>query len=183
MKDILLAAKELLLAQWKEKEYRCHIRYVAQIAGELAEMYGVDKELMMLAWLLHDIGRDQELPGEDHEITWWRIAREFLAPFQTLNEAQKEIVIGCVIHHNDHTQELTLEQKILMSADSASKILYHEMFMLMCKKETRSEKALRGKKYLEKWLRGIQFVSYKTITILPKYIALSAMYDEVMQDL
>ena len=41
MKDILLAAKELLLAQWKEKEYKCHIGYVAQIAGELPDYYVV----------------------------------------------------------------------------------------------------------------------------------------------
>lgn len=169
---------QLLLKQWKEKEYNCHIKFVVQIAVELATQYHVDWECMHIAWLLHDIGRDQELPGEEHEVAGGRIAKKFL---EQLNVDSRDIqcIVWCITNHNSHDSEHSIEEKIIITADSASKILYHQAFMLMCKKESYQERAKRGIKYLEKGIRGIQFDTYRE-KMQKQYEYYLALYNQVL---
>ena len=60
------------------------------------------------------------------------------------------MICNCTQKHNGHYGFETIEEEIVANADSASKILFHEAFMLMCKKESFQEKAAWGIKYLEK---------------------------------
>jgi len=63
-----------ILLREKRKEYLCHIQYVVEIGSRLAKEYNVDRDVIETACLLHDIGRDKELSGENHPQAGRRIA-------------------------------------------------------------------------------------------------------------
>jgi len=149
-----------LLCEEKEKEWFCHIQFVKEIALELAERFNGDKEIVSIAAILHDIGRDKEQPGEDHRITSVRISNEFLNQFN-LEQSQLTLILRCIGNHGADEEPLTVEEKIIISADSASKVLYHQAFMLMVNKKTFTERAEWGLKYVEKGYNKIQFPEYK----------------------
>lgn len=73
----------------------------------------------------------------------------------------------------------TLEEKIIVTADAASKVIYHQAFMLMCKKETFSERATWGLEYLEKGMKNIQFASLRK-EIQPIYKRYEEIYRQVL---
>lgn len=179
-KQIKEACINLLLQQWKQKEYNCHIIFVAQIAERLAKKHNTDSERMYIAWLLHDIWRDQELPWEEHGITWGRITKQLLSKLN-VNAHDTQCIIGCVVNHNNHISKKSLEEKIIMTADSASKILYHQAFMLMCKKDNYKDRAAWWIKYLNKWLKGIQFDDVYT-QAYPIYNNYMSIYNEVLSE-
>lgn len=168
---------EKILAE-KEKEYYCHVQFVRKVGLELAKKYKVDKEVIEVACLLHDIGRDNELEGEDHGDAGARISSELLKKGDFTAE-ETYIILSCIKKHNKENKSvLTLEEKVVITADCASKVLYHEAFMLMCKKPTYVEKLAWGQKYLEKGYRNIKFPDYK-LKIAPKYKALKDIYRSV----
>lgn len=71
-----------ILLQEKKKEYLCHIKYVVEIALFISKKYKkVDKKIIEIACLLHDIGRDKEIENEEHNHAGKRIAINI---FQTL---------------------------------------------------------------------------------------------------
>lgn len=165
------------LLEHHEKEYRCHVQFVRDIGIELARAHDVDEQLIEIACLLHDIGRDQELPGEDHPDTGARIVRELLVDTAlTLDDV--ELIARCVKNHGEQLPDASIEEKIVLTADAASKVLYHEAFMLMCKKQTYGEKLAWGNKYLEKGYHKCAFDDYKQ-RIYPQYKLLRDIYDAV----
>lgn len=67
-----------VLLREKKKEYVCHIQYVVEIGLRLTEKYKADRDVIEAACLLHDIGRDKELPGESHSQAGKRMVKEIL---------------------------------------------------------------------------------------------------------
>jgi putative nucleotidyltransferase with HDIG domain len=165
------------LLEHHEKEYHCHVQFVRDIGVELARTHHADEQLIEIACLLHDIGRDQELPGEEHPETGARIVRELLTD-TALTADEVELIAQCVKHHGEQSPDASIEEKIVLTADAASKVLYHEAFMLMCKKQTYEEKLAWGNKYLEKGYTKCAFEDYKQ-RIYPRYKQLRAIYDAV----
>lgn len=144
----------------KRKEWLCHVQFVEKIALDLVDIYGGDKHIVSIAAILHDIGRDREVNQEDHRETGVRIARDFLSNYN-INQKDIDIILQCVKNHGAEEVPTTVEEKIIITADSASKILYHQAFMLMVKKQTYIERAEWGMKYLNKGYSKIQFDNYK----------------------
>lgn len=174
-KDIVIAR---LLAE-KEKEYRCHVRFVRDIGMRLAREYGADAHLIEIACLLHDIGRDHEISGEDHGDAGAKISEPMLAE-SDFTAPEQALILGCIRKHCKQIPEevLRVEEKIVMTADAASKVLFHEAFMLMCKKQTYEERLTWAEKYLEKGYRNILFPAYRE-EIRPRYEMIKQTYEAV----
>ena len=161
----------------KEKEFYCHIQFVLKVGLELAQSYNADPKIIELSCLFHDIGRDQEIGEEDHGDSGARIAADLLANTK-IPPDETNIILGSIRSHTKKLPKYTLEQKILITADNASKVLYHEAFMLLCKKQTYAEKLAWGIKYLEKGYKNTLFSEYKK-QISHKYWDLKETYRAV----
>lgn len=176
-KDALVAR----LRAEKEKEYRCHVRYVRDIGLRLAREYGADPRLVETACLLHDIGRDHEADGEDHGDAGARIASPLLAD-SGFTPPERALILSCIKNHCKQPPDdgLRLEEKIVVTADGASKVLFHEAFVLMCKKQTYEERLAWSLKYLEKGYRNILFPAYRE-EVRPRYEIIRQIYDRVVE--
>ena len=169
---------ELLLNE-KEKEYQCHIQFVRDIGLKLTDRYGGDAYAVEIACLLHDIGRDKEIEGEPHAHASVRIARAIFQQFNMCNE-HAELILRCIFNHGMEDEPISTEEKIVITADSASKVQHHEAFMLMCKKLTFNERAIWGLKYLDKGFSKILFPEYKK-ELQPKYMVINETYAQVLR--
>jgi putative nucleotidyltransferase with HDIG domain len=176
LKNIRRAIITRLLAE-KKKEYHCHIQFVVKVGVDLAKKYGANEQIIELSCLLHDIGRDHERETEDHADAGARIADELLQGMD-VPQSERATITACIKNHNKTLPTYTLEEKIVISADCASKVLFHEAFMLLCKKQTYAEKLVWGKKYLEKGYHKILFPEYKEV-ITPRYNIIREVYDAV----
>lgn len=97
-----------------------HFALVAEYAGRLADELGADKEVLLVAAWLHDIG--SIIVGRaDHHLTGARIAEEKLREFG-YDEAKIGLVKACILHHrgSQQTERSTLEEQILAEADVLS---------------------------------------------------------------
>lgn len=161
----------------KSKELHCHIQFVVKVGMELVKKYDGDAKIIELSCLLHDIGRDHEVGDEDHGDAGARIAAKLL---ETTTIPQKEVavILDCIRFHNKRLPSYTLEQQIVITADSASKVLYHEAFMLLCKKTSYEEKLRWGNKYLEKGYHNTVLPEYKQ-AIERKYKEIKKIYDAI----
>ena len=160
------------------KEYRCHIQFVIKIAIDLAKKMGVDVKIVEIAALFHDVGRGKERENESHPEAGARIVEEIIDKL-TPNISEKEIILNCIKNHSGKNPVMTTEEKIIITADGASKIIYHQAFMLMCKKESFEERAAWGLKHLEKNINKILFPEFKK-EIEPIYKKYKEIYGEVI---
>lgn len=140
--DHLILHAQTFLMEDKLKEWSCHVQFVRDIAMQLQQKYGGDALVIEVAAILHDVGRGRELDGEHHSLAGMREAKVFLDGY-ALDEQQKLLILQCIKNHGAEEPPQTLEEKIIISADSASKIVYHTCFMLMCKKENTVSRARR----------------------------------------
>lgn len=89
-------------------------------AENLAKLLGADREIVLLAAWLHDIGSIIE-GRKDHHISGARIAE---AKLLELNypPARIELIKKCILHHRGSTKSecQTLEEKIISEADAIS---------------------------------------------------------------
>jgi putative nucleotidyltransferase with HDIG domain len=173
-------AKQVVLCRLyedKEKELQCHVQFVLRMGLELAEKYQVDPKIIELSCLLHDIGRSHEEGDEDHGDSGARIAKELLKDTGIASD-ELEIILKCIQNHTKKLHNYTIEQKIIITADGASKVLYHEAFILLCKKQSYREKLEWGRKYLEKGFRNTLFPESKRM-ITKKYKSLKETYDSI----
>jgi putative nucleotidyltransferase with HDIG domain len=166
-----------ILLREKRKEYLCHVQYVVEIGSRLAKEYHVDEAIIETACLLHDIGRDKELPGEKHCQAGKRIAEELLTN-SNFNGIQKEKIFSCILSHNSQEIPVTIEEQIVRTSDGGSKVQYHEAFMLLCKKNAYEERLAWGMKYLEKGYSNISLELYKK-EVEQKYFEIASIYKKI----
>ena len=166
----------LLLAK-TPKEYWCHIQFVHKIGRQLAKQYKANPLVVELGCLLHDIGRDHEVDGEPHSEASVRIASKILSKYH-LDEKIIALTLACIKNHNSISTGKTIEEKIVNSADGASKVLYHEAFMLLCKKLTYEDKLAWGRKYLEKGYQQVKIGAVKK-RLKPKYDFVKSVYSQI----
>jgi len=99
-----------------------HVRQVEKWASRILEFYPeADREVVLLAVWLHDIGHTNKANMENHEIYSEQEARVFL-PTLGLPEERIDMVAHCVRTHRCKPDALpeTIEAKVLAAADSAS---------------------------------------------------------------
>ena len=171
----LIKQIESLVKEKHVKEFYCHIQFVRKIGLELSKKHSADDLVMEIACLLHDIGRKQEIGVENHAQAGVRLIRPLLGEF-ALSIKQKELILQCILNHGGHQKPKSEEGKIIISADAASKVLYHEAFMLLCKKDNSKDKAKWDLKYLEK---GFAQVQHQDLELKTKYNHLKSVYSAI----
>jgi len=118
-KEKLQEIEEFVEKNSTEREW-LHTRQMRPIAAELAEKEGVDKEIVDIAVLFHDIGKGK-VPEDVHEFESERIAKDFLEK-QGFDADFIQRVCDAVRRHaapwkKDAEMPQTTEDKIVFDAD------------------------------------------------------------------
>ncbi len=154
-----------VLSKFK-KEYFCHLIYVEKTALTLQEKLWGDLEIIRIAAIWHDIWRVDWWDNSLHPEKWAEIIYDLLMR-EWYDKVKAQQVARCTLMHNKIKWFESLEEQIVSNADTLSKLLYNDMFMLMCKKEDYISKARWGLKYIEKWYNNLTFdflkVEYKDL--------------------
>lgn len=110
--------RQLVKNMYEEKDWKYHIVPVIKYAKKLAKIYKVDKGLIELAALLHDIGRIDITHDEDHHIVGIPQAEKILKRFNYPEQVIEEVK-HCVASHriNKGPKPKTMVSKIIMNAD------------------------------------------------------------------
>lgn len=111
--------RQLVKNRFEEDDWKYHIVPVVKYAKKLAKKYKVDKEIVELAALLHDIGRVDIKHDEDHHIVGIPEAEKILRKFKYPEKVIKEVK-HCVASHRTSKgpKPRTLIAKIIANADA-----------------------------------------------------------------
>jgi len=178
--DIIQEIKNFVEAECKKpsskygaEPFLFHFAPTADYAEKLAAELGGDKEIVVIAAWLHDIG--SIVSGrEDHHITGAAIAEQKL---KELNyPADKiELVKKCILNHRGSQQNeaASLEEQIVVAADTMSAFdniagLFKAALIYENKTQGEAKESVREK--LENKWQQLQFEKSKKI-IKPKYEA------------
>lgn len=150
-----------------------HFVPMANYAEKLADELGGDKEVILIAVWLHDIG--SIIHGrEDHHITGAKIAEEKLKELQYPTE-KIELVKKCILNHRGSQQNNrgSIEEQIVVEADVLSNFdniagIFKAAFL--CEDNTQGEAKDSVRKKLEQKWKQLHFENSKKI-IKPKFEA------------
>lgn len=151
-----------------------HFTPVVKYAEELAEKLGANKEVVIIAAWLHDIG--SVIYGrEDHHLTGAKIAEEKLNELGYPKE-KTELVKKCILNHrgSQKNNPTTIEERIIADADALSNFdnipgIFKAAFIYEKMDQKEAKEAVR-KKLENKW-NQLNFEDSKNI-IRPKYEAI-----------
>ena len=120
------------LELWKN-----HVRLVRQFTLRLAEVEGVNPQIVEVAALLHDIGMYQG--REDHHIKSYQLSKQFLETVD-LPETTKELILECVFKHRTRFSgdDNRIEVKVVQSADVLG-ALFDEDWQEYCRRTMSKE--------------------------------------------
>lgn len=112
-----------------------HVKHVVEIANNLADKYGADKEIVEIGAILHDIAKVLEIrKNESHNIVGSEIVSELLQKY-SLSQNKIDQIQNCILKHSGkvNLNELTIEEWCVRNADSISvfnniTILYYLAF-------------------------------------------------------
>jgi len=161
------------------KEYACHLKIVQKIAIDLQKKFGGDLDIIKLVAVAHDIGRVQDGDNELHAERGSLRIKEWLKDediaVDTINKISR-----CVLMHNKTKGFKSLEGEIIRNADLLSKVVGHQEFMLMCKKDNYIDKAKWGLKHIEKGYTNLTIPTlkneYKTV-----YEKIKRKYEDILE--
>lgn len=99
------------------KLWENHVQLVRRFALHLAEIEKVDEEVVEIAALLHDIGKDKGRKG--HSERSHELSRGFLEKVDLPNE-KKDLILKCILKHDSkHSgEDNEIEVKVIQSADA-----------------------------------------------------------------
>jgi uncharacterized protein len=150
-----------------------HFKPMTEYAEKLTDQLGGDKEIVLIAAWLHDIG--SIIYGrEDHHITGAKIAEKKL---KELGYPDKKIklVKKCILNHrgSKHNERKSLEEKIIAEADVMSNFdniagIFKAAFVYENKTQGEAKDSVR-RKLKRKW-KQLHFENSKKI-IKPKFEA------------
>ena len=151
-----------------------HFAYVAEYAGKLADKLGGDKEAVLIAAWMHDIG--SILVGrEKHHETGAEIAANKLIEWGYPKE-KTELVRKCILNHRGSRdmKRHSIEEQIVAEADAMSNFdniagIFKAAFVYENLNQGQATKAARDK--LERKWKKIHFEESREI-IRPKYEAM-----------
>lgn len=150
-----------------------HFVPIINYAEKLADKLGRDKEVILIAAWLHDIG--SIIYGrEDHHITGAKIAEEKLKELQYSAE-KIELVKKCILNHRDSQQNgrSSIEEQIIAEADVMSNFdniagIFKAAFVYENKTQGEAKDSVRQK--LEQKWKQLHFENSKEM-IKPKFEA------------
>ncbi len=166
-------------SKYGHEPFTYHFISTVKYAGELADELGGDKEVILVAAWLHDIG--SIIHGrENHHITGAKIAEEKL---RELNypEEKIQLVKRCILSHrgSQRNDPQTVEEKIVADGDALSNFdnipgIFKAAFIY--ENNTQGEAKVSARRKLENKWNQLYFESSKRI-IGPKYEAAMTLLD------
>lgn len=150
-----------------------HFIPMVNYAEKLADELGGDKEVILIAAWLHDIG--SIIHGRaDHHITGAKIAEEKLKEFQYPDE-KIELVKKCILNHrgSQQNERNSIEEQIIAEADVISNFdniagIFKAAFVYENKTQDEAKNSVREK--LERKWKQLHFENSKKL-IRPKFEA------------
>lgn len=154
-----------------------HFVPMAEYAEKLTQELGGDKEIIMLAVWLHDIG--SIIHGrKDHHITGTKIAEEKLTALAYPKD-KIELIKKCILNHrgSKHSKRESIEEQIVAEADVMSNFdntagIFKAAFMYENMNQGEAKDSVR-QKLTRKW-EQLHFESSKKI-IKPKFEAVKLL--------
>ncbi len=158
--EISLKAKEIFDKYIEKNEdiynLKDHVIELEKLAVKLTQKFpDLDKEILLIAVYLHDIGYYPLNPNEDHAVTSERIARKFLENKKYSKEKSEKALQAIRSHRCKDILPEVPEAKAFAFMDSASH-LTDKMYLEMVKQG-------KGKNALEKLERD-----YRDLSIFPE---------------
>jgi uncharacterized protein len=119
--DLYLKIEKYMLSCMNDGAHDCqHIYRVLYFALDIANEYDVEKDVLITACLLHDIGRGAQFhdPKCDHAIVGGEMAYDYLR-YIVLAENKADHVKTCIFTHRyrNNNPPQSIEAKILFDAD------------------------------------------------------------------
>ncbi len=159
--------------------YSYHFVSMVKYAEKLADKMGGDKEVILVAAWLHDIG--STICGRDnHHVTGAKIAEKKLRELK-YPEKKIELIKKCILNHRGSVgnNRDTIEEKIISEADTMSAFdnisgLFKAAFVYEDKDQGEARDSVNQK--LERKWKRLHFDSSKKI-IEPKYKAAMILLD------
>lgn len=120
-KEMYLKIENYMLTCMRDGAHDCHHIYsVLYSALDIASEYNIDKDVLIAACLLHDIGREAQFknPECDHAVVGADMAYKYLCEIGW-KESKANHVRNCIFAHRYRNDNLprTIEAKILFDAD------------------------------------------------------------------
>ncbi|MGM5480727.1 MAG: HD domain-containing protein [Nanobdellota archaeon] len=150
-----------------------HLVPMVDYAEKLSDELGGDKEVILIAAWLHDIGSIM-YGREDHHITGVKVAEEKLKELHYPTE-KIELIKKCILNHRGSQQNgrESIEEKIIAEADVLSNFdnvagIFKAAFVYEHKSQGEAKDSVRQK--LERKWKQLHFEKSKKI-IKPKYDA------------
>jgi uncharacterized protein len=160
-------------AKYGYDAYQYHFVSVVEYARQLSAELGGDKEVILIASWLHDIGSVMK-GRNDHHITGMQIAEDKLRSFGYPEEKIKLVKL-CIKHHRGSVKyhRNTIEEKIVSEADTMSNFdniagLFKAAYVYENMSQGRAKVAVR-RKLKRKW-RQLHFEKSREI-VRPRYEA------------
>jgi uncharacterized protein len=151
-----------------------HFTPTVKYATKLADKLGADKEVVVIAAWLHDIGSVMK-GRKDHHLTGVKIAEKKLKELGYPKE-KIELVKKCILNHrgSQKNNPTTIEERIIADADTLSNFdnlsgIFKAAFIYENLDQKEAQKAVK-KKLENKW-KQLYFEDSKEI-IRPKYEAI-----------
>lgn len=142
------------------KIWENHVRLVRKYALVLADLENADKQVVEIAAVLHDIGKDKD--RSDHNVRGCELSKELLKKI-VLDNHKKELILKCILKHSSKfsIEENEIEVKVLQSADALG-TLFDEDWQEFSRKTNSKENLLA---LYDKSLRKINLESAKEIAM------------------
>lgn len=137
----------------KDKEdpelWEGHVQLVRKYAIKLAEIENVDRDVVEIAAILHDIGKDKG--REKHNERSYKLSKEFLKEIE-LPQDKKDLILKSVLKHSSRFlgEDNEIEVKVVQCADKLG-VLFHDEWQEYSRKHFPKEELIeKYKKTLNK---------------------------------
>lgn len=170
----LVKIRKLVEKRFEKEHWRLHLVPMIKVALFLAKIYKVDKKIVELAALMHDIGLTKNINSRDHHLVGIPIASKILREFEYDEKTIAEIC-HCVESHRSARgpKPKTLIAKIIANADAISHFdAFVSLIYYRSKKHSFEETTKWVKEKIDRdWQRKITLPAAKKM-VKKKYIAI-----------
>jgi exopolyphosphatase/pppGpp-phosphohydrolase len=106
--------------------WEVHVQLVRRFALELTRLEHVDADVLEIAALLHDIGRDGG--GRHHSERSYELSKQFLAGVD-IDERKKKLILECIRYHSSRFAggEYETEVQVMQCADALA-VLFDDVW-------------------------------------------------------
>lgn len=167
------------IISYMPKEYYCHLQFVHKVSLQLQKQKGGDRQVIEISSIAHDYGRVEGADNKMHPEKGAEKIEKFLRA-KNYDDQKTKHVARCTLMHNKREGFETIEEEIVANADQLSKLLYHEAFMLLVKKDTYRERAEWGLKYLDKGYNNTTFKELKD-EYYDLYMSKRSIFESVLE--